>query len=104
MSAVVGETSAAAIRAVMLERKVLGLTHAAVEAYFQRVVNVVRLVRVVLILLLACFAISFVIGLGTPETGALEKAVLLALIAACVFLAAKVSTIADKTKARLQRD
>ena len=69
-----------------------------------KVVNVVRLVRVVLILLLALFVISFVIGLGTPETGAVEKAALLALIAACVFLAAKVSTIADEAQARLQRD
>ena len=63
----------------------------------------VRLARVLLILLLATFTISLLIGVGSPETGAVEKVVLLALIAGCVFLAAKVSTFAAKTQARLQR-
>jgi hypothetical protein len=44
-----------------------------------------------------------VIGLGTSGTGVVEKMVLLALIAECVFLAAKVSTLAARTQARLQR-
>ena len=85
------------------ERKTLDLPRVAPEAYFQRVITVVRLARVLLILLLAFFTVSFVIGLGTPETGAVEKLVLLALIAGCFFLAAKVSTLATKAQARLQR-
>lgn len=47
-----------------------------------------------LILLLAAFAISFVIGVGSSDTGAMEKVALLALIAGCVVLAAKVFTFA----------
>jgi hypothetical protein len=62
-----------------------------------------RLARVLLILLLAVFTISFVIGVGTPETGAVKKVVLLALIAGCVFLAAQVSTLAIRTQERLKR-
>ena len=73
------------------------------KAYFQMVITLVRLARVLLVLFLALFTVSFVIGLGTPETGAIEKVVLLALIAGCVFLAAKVSTLATKAQARLQR-
>ena len=63
----------------------------------------VRLARVLLILLLATFTISLLIGVGSPETGAVEKVVLLALIAGCVFLAAKASTLATRAQARLQR-
>ena len=63
----------------------------------------VRLARVLVLLLLALLAVSLVIGIGTSGTGIIEKAVLLVLIAGCVFLAAKVSTFATKTEARLQR-
>ena len=63
----------------------------------------VRLARVLLLLLLVFFTVSLVIGLGTPETGVIEKVVLLALIGGCVFLAAKVSTLATRAQARLQR-
>jgi hypothetical protein len=63
----------------------------------------VRLVRVFVLLFLTLFSVMFVIGLAAPETGAFEKVVLLALIAACVFLAAKVSTSARRAQARLQR-
>jgi hypothetical protein len=63
----------------------------------------VRLARVVVLLLLAFVTLSLVIGLGTSETGFLEKVVLLLLIAGCIFLAAKVSTFATRTEARLQR-
>ncbi len=66
-------------------------------------ITVVRLARVLLILLLATFAVSFVIGLGRAETGAVEKVALVALLAVCVVLAAKVSTFADRAHARLQR-
>jgi len=67
------------------------------------VITLVRLARVLLVLLLGFVTVSLVIGLGTPETGAIEKVVLLALTAGCVFLAAKVSTLATKARTRLQR-
>ena len=73
------------------------------QAYIGTVITLVRLARVLSILLLAVFTISFVVGLGTSGTGVLEKVVLIALIAGCVFLAAKVSTLATRTQARLQR-
>jgi hypothetical protein len=59
--------------------------------------------RVVVLLLLACLTISCFIGIVTPETGVLEKVVLLALMAGCLFLAAKVSTSTAKAQARNQR-
>jgi len=70
---------------------------------FRWVITLVRLARVLLVLLLGFVTVSLVIGLGTPETGAIEKVVLLALTAGCVFLAAKVSTLATKAGTRLQR-
>jgi hypothetical protein len=42
-----------------------------------------------------------VIGIGSPETGAIEKTVLLALILGCVFPAALVSVLAAKASAHL---
>ena len=62
-----------------------------------------RLARALLILLLATFAISFVIGVGSSETGAVEKVALLALIVGCVALASMVSTFAARAQERLQR-
>lgn len=62
----------------------------------------VRLARVLALLLLAFFAVSLVIGLATSETGVIEKAVLLAILGGCVFLAAKVSTLATRAVAGLQ--
>jgi len=66
------------------------------------VITLVRLAKVLVILLLAIFTISLAIGVGSSETGAVEKAVLLALIAGCVVVAAKVSTLATKATERLQ--
>lgn len=66
-------------------------------------ITLVRLARILIVVLLAILTISLVIGLGTSGTGVIEKIVLLALIAGCVFLAAKVSTLAARTQARLQR-
>ncbi|CUR55771.1 hypothetical protein NOCA2300003 [metagenome] len=54
-------------------------------------------------MLLAFVTISLVIGLGSPGTGVVENAILLALLAGYVFLAAKVSTLATRTQTRLQR-
>lgn len=62
----------------------------------------VRLARVLALLLLAFFAVSLVIGLATSKTGVIEKAVLLAILGGCVFLAAKVSTLATRAVAGLQ--
>jgi hypothetical protein len=67
------------------------------------VTTVVHIARILALLLLAFVTISLVIGLGTSGTGVIEKVVLLALIAGCVYLAAKVSTLATKAQARLQR-
>jgi hypothetical protein len=72
------------------------------DAYLRRVITLVRLARVLVILLLATFTISLVVGVGSSETGAVEKVVLLALIAGCVVVAAKVSTLATKAQERLQ--
>jgi hypothetical protein len=63
----------------------------------------IRLVRVLLILVLAAFALSFIVGIGTQETGAVEKVVLLALIAGCVFAAAQVTKLASRLQARIPR-
>jgi len=63
----------------------------------------VRLARVLVLLLLAFFTVSLVIGVGTSGTGVLEKLILLVCIAGCVVMAAKVSTFATRTEARLQR-
>ena len=66
-------------------------------------VALVRVGRVLVILVLALLTISFVIGVGRPETGPVEKVVLLALVAGCVFLAARVSSWAADAQERLGR-
>ena len=63
-----------------------------------------RAARVLLLLLIALVTVSLVVSLGSSGTGALEKLVLVTLIAGCVFLAAKVSTLAARTHARLHRE
>ena len=70
---------------------------------FDDMITVVRLVRILLILVLAALTVAFVVGLGRPEVGAVEKIALLALVAGCVVLAAKISTLASKAQERLQR-
>ena len=64
--------------------------------------TVVRATRVLLILMLAMLAVSFVMGLGTSSTGWLEKVVLLLLIGGCIYAAAKVSTLSERVVARLR--
>lgn len=56
--------------------------------------TLIRLTRVLTLLVLAVFVVSLIIGLAGSETGALEKIVLLVVIAGCVAAAAKVSSIA----------
>jgi hypothetical protein len=65
-------------------------------------ITVVRVARVVLLLLLALFTIMLVIGLGTPDTGIVEKVALVALIVGCVALAARISTWADAVTQRIR--
>ena len=84
------------------QRKQADLPRDLREAYLAGVMALVRVVRVLVLLLLAVFTVSLVIGLGTSGTGVIEKVVLLALIAGCVFLAAKVSELATRVQARLQ--
>lgn len=65
--------------------------------------TLVRLFEVLVILVLAVFVISLVIGIGSAGTGAAEKFVLLALVAGCIFVAAQVSKLATRTRERLPR-
>jgi hypothetical protein len=58
---------------------------------------------VLVLLFLALFTVSLVIGRGTSQTGVIEKLVLLVCFVGCVFVAVKVSTFATRTEARLQR-
>ena len=56
-----------------------------------------------LILILALIAISFVVGVGTTATGPVEKVVLLLLIGGCVYAAAKVTALSEWLVHRLAR-
>jgi len=58
---------------------------------------------VLLIIVLALLAISFVMGVGTASTGPVEKVVLLLLIGGCVYAAAKVTVVSDRLVGRLAR-
>lgn len=55
---------------------------------------VVRVAQVLLIIMLAVMAVSFVMGVGTTGTGPVEKVVLLLLIGGCIYAGAKVSAAA----------
>jgi hypothetical protein len=65
-------------------------------------VVLIRLARVLLILLLAVFSVTFVVGVATPETGMAEKVLLVAMFVGCVFLAARVTDLADRLTRRVQ--
>ena len=65
-------------------------------------IRLVRLARVLVTLVLAVFVISFIAGVARPETGVIEKVVLVALIAGCIFLAAQVATWSASLQARLR--
>jgi len=56
--------------------------------------TLIRLSRVLALLALAVFVVSLIMGLAGSEAGALEKIVLLVVIAGCVASAAQVSSIA----------
>jgi hypothetical protein len=67
------------------------------------VIVFVRAARVLLTLLLAVLVVSLVIAVAKPETGIIEKAVLVALIAGCVFVAAHLPAWSTMAQARFRR-
>jgi len=72
-------------------------------AYSHMMVVLIRLVRVLLILALAVLTVSLVIGIGSRETGGVEKLLLVALIATCVFAAARVTTFSSRLQQHIPR-
>ena len=64
--------------------------------------TVVRVTRALLILMLAMLTISFIMALGTSNTGLLEKVVLLLLIGGLVYAAAKVTSLSEWVVQRLR--
>lgn len=64
-------------------------------------VTVIRLLRVFLTLVLAVITLSLIIGVARPETGPVEKVVMVALVAGCFVLAAKLATWSTRAQARL---
>ena len=59
-------------------------------------VVLIRVARVLLILALAVVAVTLLIGVATPETGMVEKLVLVAVVGGCAFLAAQVTRLATR--------
>jgi hypothetical protein len=59
-------------------------------------VTVVRLTRVLLLLLVAATVVSCIAGLSTAQTGSVEKLVLAAVIVALFFVAAGITTVAER--------
>ncbi len=57
-------------------------------------VVLVRAARVILLLVVAALTVSLVVSMGSSGTGPVEKIALVALIAVCVVLAAKLTSIA----------
>ena len=66
-------------------------------------ITFVRAARVLLTLVLAALVVSFVIGVARPETGIAEKFALVALIAGCIFLAARISSWSLRAQAWLRQ-
>ena len=62
-------------------------------------VTVARLVRIVLKLLVAATVISCIAGIAAAQTGPVEKATLAAVIVALFFLAAGITTVAERAEA-----
>ena len=65
--------------------------------------GLLRLLWMAFVLVLALASLSFVIGIGTPSTGPVEKVALLGLIALCFCLAARSDAFVTRWQARLQR-
>ena len=66
-------------------------------------IALVRATRVLLILVLAVLTISWLMALGSSDTGWMEKVVLAILIGGCVLVAAKVTTLSEQLVHRLTR-
>jgi hypothetical protein len=62
-----------------------------------------RLVRILLLLLLATAILGLMMALATAETGIAEKVVLVGLIAICIYVASRVPTFVASLEARLHR-
>jgi hypothetical protein len=62
-----------------------------------------RLLEVLLLLLVATAALGLTMALSTAETGIAEKVVLVGLLAACVYVAARVPSFMARLEARLRR-
>jgi hypothetical protein len=60
-----------------------------------------RQLRVLLLILLATAVVALTMALMSVETGLAEKIVLNSIIAACVYLAARVPTYVERLLARL---
>ena len=82
-----------------LRLRLHALTSDSSQRYLSGVITLVRIARVLVLLLLAWVAVSLVVGLAVAGTGAIEKVVLLALFAGCIYLAAQVSTFAARKRA-----
>jgi hypothetical protein len=61
-----------------------------------------RLLRILLLLVVATVVLSLTMALSTSDTGIAEKIVLIGAIALCVYLAARVPTFVARLQARLQ--
>jgi hypothetical protein len=62
---------------------------------------IIRVARIAVVLILVVLAVSLVIGMSRPETGAVEKLVLTALVAGCIAGGAVVTRVANRLRARL---
>ena len=62
-----------------------------------------RLLRVLLVLLLATAILTLTIALLSAETGVAEKVVLVGMIGGCLYLAARVPTYLGRLQTRLHR-
>jgi hypothetical protein len=73
------------------------------SAYSPKMRVSMRVLRVLLLLLVATAILSLTMALSTADTGIAEKVVLVGLIAVCVYLAARVPVFVARLQARLQR-
>ena len=73
------------------------------QAYRSNMRSGLRLLRLLLLLVLATAVVSSTVALLTAQTGVAEKVVLVGMIAALLYAAARVTTHADRLQARLHR-
>ena len=66
-------------------------------------ITFVRLLRVLLLLALSATAISLVMAVTRPETGATEKVVLVVLIGGCIYLARLITSWAARLQEHMVR-